>query len=136
VRVTRGAHSTELWLSKDDTWRWAHRSGHAWPASTLSGHRLYVKLDARGDLVDVAVDSDRGRGRYVDSHELDAIIADAIGSAHLAAGDPLVRGEWRRGKPGGGIRLFEDRRRSLTAEARRRSAQAKRQRRTRRGTFA
>lgn len=133
MRVSRQATGTILWLSAEDTYRWAHRSGMSWPGSSLSGHRVRVVLDARGDLVDLALDgsTDSAYTARVSADELDAIIADSIGSAHLSAADPLRPGQYRRrGQPGGGIRLFEARRKSLKAESQRRRRDALRQARS------
>ncbi len=47
--------STNLWLSADDTWNWAHKPGAAWPCSTLAGNRVFVAFESNGDLVDFTV---------------------------------------------------------------------------------
>ena len=95
MRVVRDGGETKVWLSAADTYRWAHRSGQRWPLSDLSGHRLFAALDRHGDLVELTVD---GRDAPDDlmANELDAILEDAIGSAHLRADEPLRRGSWRR----------------------------------------
>lgn len=76
----RALHServgTKLWISADETYAWAHRSGAAWPCSTLSGRRLFVEFDAHGDLVDLAID---GRSdAECDAHELSALTSDFL----------------------------------------------------------
>ena len=102
MRVRHGAGGTQLWLSADDTYRWAHRPGAHWPGSDLSGHRVYVELDRNGDLLDVTVDGKYGdpqtgmHGRVdVSANELDALIEDAIGNAHLRGDESVRRGSWR-----------------------------------------
>ena len=40
----------KLWLSANDTHRWATRPHAAWPCSELSGKRLFAEFD-RGGLV-------------------------------------------------------------------------------------
>jgi hypothetical protein len=73
-----------LWLSKNDTYDWAHRSGESWPCSDLSGKRCRIDFDSNG-LCDFTVN---GRdGADVPSDELSAIVADHIWS-HLPDGHP------------------------------------------------
>ena len=69
-----------LWikLSAKETYDWATLPGNSWPCSKLSGKRLFVQLDANGDLVDLSVN---GRSAPADltSAELDAILGDLVG---------------------------------------------------------
>lgn len=48
--------SRSVWLSAGDTCRFA--SGYygtgCWPCSALSGHRVFVQFDAKGNLTDYA----------------------------------------------------------------------------------
>jgi hypothetical protein len=69
----------KLWLSANDTYRWAY----CWPCSELSGKRLFVEYDC-GGLVDLAID-----GRMDDclDHELTAIVSDHL-RGKLPAGHP------------------------------------------------
>ena len=48
-----------LWLSKNDTYDWAHRSGAAWPCSELSGKRCVIEFDDNG-LCDFTVNGRDG----------------------------------------------------------------------------
>lgn len=77
MRAHRSEHGgTKLWLSADETYGWAHRPGASWPGSTLSGRRLFVEFDARGDLVDFALN---GRSdAECDAHELSALTSDFL----------------------------------------------------------
>ena len=71
-RIADNGSAVTLWVSARDTYDWAHRSGNAWPCSTLSGHRFCATFDSNG-LLDLTVD-----GRYprsVRSDELSAICA-------------------------------------------------------------
>lgn len=61
-----------LWLSANDTYNWAHRTGASWPCSTLSGCRLFVQYDTNG-LVDLTID---GKDGDCDGNELNAIVSD------------------------------------------------------------
>lgn len=72
-----GQGYTQLWLSANDTYNWAHKPSAFWPCSVLSGHRLYAQFDNYGDLIDMAID-----GRYKDcpADEFNAITADFIKS--------------------------------------------------------
>jgi hypothetical protein len=62
-------------LSSNETYEWAHKSGAAWPCSTLSGSRLRVDVDSNG-LCDIAIDGQCPDG--VDGTELDAIVSDHL----------------------------------------------------------
>jgi hypothetical protein len=76
MRVQSNEWGTKIQASKNDTYDWAHRAGNAWPCSDLSGHRLFVGLDIRGDLVDLLID-----GKFeqdVAIHELNAFIEDVM----------------------------------------------------------
>ena len=47
-------HRRKVWLSASDTYRFAagaYGTGR-WPCSELSGHRVFIEFDSRGDLVD------------------------------------------------------------------------------------
>ena len=47
-------HSRKVWLSANDTYLFAvgaYGTGR-WPCSELSGHRVFIKFDSRGDLVE------------------------------------------------------------------------------------
>ena len=63
-------------LSSNETYEWAHKSGAAWPCSTLSGSRLWVDVDSNG-LCDIAVDN-QVTDLDVDGTELDAIVSDHL----------------------------------------------------------
>lgn len=75
MRLKDFGHSVTVWLSADDTWRWANRSGSCWPCSRLSGKRLRAEFDSNG-LLDYAVN-----GAYLEDlggDELSAIVADHL----------------------------------------------------------
>ena len=75
MRVADSGDAVTLWASAADTYDWAHRSGAAWPGSTLSGDRFCATFDTNG-LLDLTVNG-RDAGD-VDSHELSAICADLL----------------------------------------------------------
>ena len=76
MRVQRNGDYTTVWASADDTYRWAHREGAAWPCSTLADRRLRAEFQ-RGDLVDL--DFNGGRGdQDCDAHEFNAFCDDII----------------------------------------------------------
>lgn len=81
MRVKRNQHGTKLWLSANDTYKWASRPDAAWLCSTLTNRRVFAEFDGRGDLVDLAIDGGRGN-QDCDGHELDSIVADHLGSDH------------------------------------------------------
>jgi len=81
---------TLVQLDAFDTWRWAHRSGAAWPGSVLSGFALDAEFDSRGDLVWYQVeDTDSGAVVDVDVpvSEFDAITTDFLPVGHPARRD-------------------------------------------------
>ena len=77
MRTQRYGRTVKVWLSAHDTYEWAHRTGAAWPCSTLSDKRLFAEFQ-NGDLVDLAIN---GRSGDCDAHEFNAMIEDFLGSA-------------------------------------------------------
>lgn len=69
-------NTVTLWLSANDTYNWARKSGAAWPCSDLSGRRLVACFDRNG-LCDFSIDGGRG-SQEVSSDELSAICADHL----------------------------------------------------------
>lgn len=84
MRVKRDQHGTRAWFSARDTYDWAHKPGARWPCSTLSDRSVFCAFDARGNLEDFAINGGRG-SQDCDSHELEAMLADLLGSAHPEA---------------------------------------------------
>lgn len=73
VQISNG--NIRLWLSADDTYDWAHKTGAIWPCSKLAGKRLFAEFDANG-LVDYRVN---GRdGIDIPSDEFNAITSDFL----------------------------------------------------------
>ena len=70
-----GQGYTQLWLSANNTYDWAHKSGAIWPCSTLSGHRLYAQFDSYGDLIDMTID---GKSKDCPADEFNAITSDFL----------------------------------------------------------
>ncbi len=77
MRIKKSDQSTQLWLSANDTYNWAHKSGASWPCSVLSGHRLYAQFSPSGDLIDMTID---GRLKDCPIDEFNAITSDFIRS--------------------------------------------------------
>jgi len=75
MMIRRYGTVVKLWLSRRDTYDWAHRPGTSWPCSTLSDHRLFAEFD-NGDLVDYTIDNQGGVN--VDCQEFTAITDDFI----------------------------------------------------------
>lgn len=69
--------SVRLWLSANDTERWATRPGACWPCSTLRGRRLYAEFATNGDLVDMTIDGGRG-DQDCDGNEFNAMTSDYL----------------------------------------------------------
>ena len=79
---------TQLWISANETYEWAHRAGASWPCSTLSNRRLFVEFDARGNLVDLTID---GRNDVdCDANELSALTSDFL-RARFGDQHPAIR---------------------------------------------
>jgi hypothetical protein len=72
-------NSFKLWLSKNETYNWAHRINNSWPCSQLSGNRLFVEF-SKGNLIDIAIN---GKTEDCDNNELCAIVADFVTSKGL-----------------------------------------------------
>ena len=73
--ITPKNQAVKIWLSTNDTYKWAHRSGSGWPCSYLSNKRVFAEFDRLGDLVDFAIN---GSVKYCPSNEFNALIADFI----------------------------------------------------------
>jgi len=73
MRISEDSN-TKIWASKNDTFDWAHKAGACWPCSTISNKRLFIELDADGNLIDLTVNGKCGVD--VDGHELNAFISD------------------------------------------------------------
>ena len=72
---TGKATGYRLWLSANETYSWAFRSGSAWPCSGAAGNRIWVDVDGNG-LCGFAMN---GRADAdMDGDELDAIVADHV----------------------------------------------------------
>jgi hypothetical protein len=70
MRIQIFDSGVKLWLSANDTYRWAQ----CWPCSELSGKRLFVEFD-KGGLLDLAIN---GRIGDCQAHELTAIVSDHL----------------------------------------------------------
>ena len=75
MRIKKTNSGTQLWLSANDTYNWAHKPGAIWPCSVLSGHRLFAEF-SNGDLVDIIID---GRSKDCPADEFNAITSDFLG---------------------------------------------------------
>jgi len=78
MRIKDTGMALTLWASASDTYDWAHRSGAAWPCSTLSGSRFCATFDTNG-LLDLSVNGGDAP-EDIDGTELSAICSDLIGS--------------------------------------------------------
>lgn len=75
MECKRTKNGVKLWLSADDTYKWAHKADAKWPCSRLSGHSLFAEFDNDGDLIDVAIsDGDSN----CPSDEFNAITSDFL----------------------------------------------------------
>lgn len=75
MRIQRTGKTVKLWLSANDTYKWARKPGAAWPCSFLSNKRLFAKFDA-GDLVDYTINGKEAPN--VPADEFNAITSDFI----------------------------------------------------------
>ena len=78
MRIEDTGNGFTIWLSRRDTYNWAHRSGAVWPGSYLSGRRLVAQYD-RGGLCDLTIDGRYAQGYGggdLESSELKAIVSD------------------------------------------------------------
>jgi hypothetical protein len=72
--------SIKVWLSANDTYKWAHKDGAYWPCSQLSGHRVFVEFYS-GNLVDITID---GKSNIdCDATEFNAIMEDVISAIEV-----------------------------------------------------
>lgn len=78
MRFQDNGNGYAMWLSANDTYRWAHRPGQRWPCSELSGNRCAIVVDRNG-ICDFTMN---GRSADVPGDELDAIVADHLPDSH------------------------------------------------------
>ena len=76
MRKVENGNFVKLWLSANDTFSWANKSGAAWPCSFLSGKRLFAEFD-QGDLIDLDINGGRG-SQDCPSDEFNAITDDFL----------------------------------------------------------
>jgi len=74
MKIQKNDNGYVLWLSHNDTYNWANKSGSSWPCSMLSGNRLRVIVDSNG-LCDITVN---GKDTDCDIAELIAVVSDHI----------------------------------------------------------
>jgi len=74
MRLVKHGNNTRIWLSSNDTERWATKPGASWPCSQCRGNRLFVEL-LDGDIVDFTMN---GKSADIDSNELNAILDDHL----------------------------------------------------------
>jgi hypothetical protein len=75
MKTLATGNGVKLWLSANDTYKWATRPGSAWPCSELSGHRLFAEFAKGGDLIDMAID---GKSADCSADEFNAITNDFL----------------------------------------------------------
>ena len=75
MRVKEHIGGYNLWLTANETYKWAHKAGPTWPCSTLAGHKLFVAIDSNG-LCDITLDGKEAL--EIDSNELEACITDHL----------------------------------------------------------
>lgn len=74
MKIKKTENGTKIWLSSNDSWRWANRSNSRWPCSTLADKRIFVELASNNDIIDIKVN---GRdAKNIDAHELRCCLND------------------------------------------------------------
>lgn len=76
MKIRGYENSYTMWLSAQDTYDWAHKSGANWPCSQLSNRQAIVVVDSLG-LCDLVIDGGRG-DQDIDGTELDACVGDHL----------------------------------------------------------
>ena len=79
MKIKKIKNTVKLWLSANDTYKWAHKTGACWPCSLLSGKQLFAEFDD-GDLVDFTVNDNTTStiARNIPSNEFNAITSDYL----------------------------------------------------------
>lgn len=78
MRIKRHDNSYVMWLSADDTYKWAHRPNNRWPCSTMSGKRFVICVNSNG-LYDLTMN-----GKSINNNiDIDGTELDACVSSHL-----------------------------------------------------
>ena len=88
MKVIQSEYGTSIWISARETAEWATQPGKRWPCSELAGRRVFAAFDARGNLVDMAID---GRtDTDCDATEFDALTSDFL-AARFGSEHPAIR---------------------------------------------
>lgn len=77
MKIQKTENGTKIFLSKNDTWKWAMKPGCLWPNSTLSDRRIYVELASNEDIVDIRING-RYPSKNIDHHELKSLLKDIL----------------------------------------------------------
>ena len=75
MRIKTFKNGYVLWLSKNDTYDWAHKPNASWPCSTVSNKYLMINVDSNG-LCDLTVNGNSKHLDSIDANELQAIVSD------------------------------------------------------------
>ena len=76
MRIKSNDSGFTMWLSANDTYKWATNPNNRWPCSTMSDHRFVIVVDSNG-LCDFSRDGQDDTGQ-TDGNELSAIVGDFL----------------------------------------------------------
>lgn len=97
--VQRVEGYTVVALGASETAAWCRRPGARWPCAVTDGAHVRAEFDPRGDLVAATVRRDGVEVPDVPVAEFDALVSDAIGTAHPTPSTPVEVGPWPRPAP-------------------------------------
>ena len=85
MRLKTDGAMIRLWLSANDTYEWAHKSGEVWPCSRLSGKAVYIEIEKSSDnIIEIKVNGRVPGNRVIDDHsELYALVGDKLKEANI-----------------------------------------------------
>lgn len=77
MKIKKTKNTTQVWISSNETFKWARRPNAQWPCSTLADRRIFVELASNGDLVDIKINGKNPKNN-IDSHELNSLLNNLI----------------------------------------------------------
>jgi hypothetical protein len=81
MKLTVYSHAIDITIEKEETAAWSSRPGHAWPASSISGKKVYAEFDRNGLSMIEINGKELSCGSTIndpDVHEFNSLIADVL----------------------------------------------------------
>lgn len=74
MKIKKTKNTTQIWISSNETFRWARRPNAQWPCSTLADRRVFVELASNNDIINIKINGKNSS--IIDEHELRCCLND------------------------------------------------------------